>query len=114
MRRLTVNGSRVVATIFAFLLLTGMAAQVQAAAEVQKVTLRLGWTISGMFSPFYAGKEKGFFREEGIDLQVLEGNGSGNMAKTVGQGSDMFGYGDASSVVLAASKGVPIRVVANI
>jgi NitT/TauT family transport system substrate-binding protein len=112
-RRLILKHLRILAATLASALGVAMAGPA-AAADPQKVTLRLGWTISGMFSPFYAGKEKGFFKDAGIDLQILEGNGSGNMARTVGQGNDMFGYGDASSVVLAASKGVPIRVVANI
>ena len=41
-----------------------------AANALDKVTFRLDWVPGAEFAPFYLGKEKGFFAEQGIDLQI--------------------------------------------
>ncbi|MEJ0068793.1 MAG: ABC transporter substrate-binding protein [Pseudomonadota bacterium] len=41
----------------------------------KKMTLRLDWTALGYHAPFYLGVARGWYREAGIDLQVLEGKG---------------------------------------
>jgi NitT/TauT family transport system substrate-binding protein len=91
---------------------TGAAAQSTPALE--PVTLRLGWTYIGGFSPLYLGVEKGFFREQGIDLKILEGKGTVPSAATVANGSDDFGYFDIGSVSLLIDKGLAVRGIAQI
>lgn len=46
------------------------------AYAADKVTLMLNWYIYGGHAPFYYGKE-GLFVEQGIDLEIQEGRGSG-------------------------------------
>ena len=91
---------------------TGAAAQSTPAPE--PVTLRLGWTYIGGFSPLYLGVEKGFFREQGIDLKILEGKGTVPSAASVANGSDDFGYFDIGSVSLLIDKGLAVRGIAQI
>src|SRR5262245_34355131 len=91
---------------------TGAAAQRTPALE--PVTLRLGWTYIGGFSPLYLGVEKGFFREQGIDLKIQEGKGTVPSAATVANGSDDFGYFDIGSVSLLIDKGLALRGIAQI
>jgi ABC-type nitrate/sulfonate/bicarbonate transport system substrate-binding protein len=50
---------------------TATTAAAQSTPALEPVTLRLGWTYIGGFSPLYLGVEKGFFREQGIDLKIL-------------------------------------------
>ena len=78
------------------------------------MTLRLGWTYIGGFSPLYLGVDKGFFREQGIDLKILEGKGTVPSAATVANGSDDFGYFDIGSVSLLIDKGLAVRGIAQI
>ena len=79
-----------------------------------KVSFRLNWYIVGLHAPFLYGKERGFFKDEGIDLQVNEGRGSISTAQVVAAGTDPFGFADSSSVVMVASKGGEIRSVMSL
>jgi NitT/TauT family transport system substrate-binding protein len=89
-------------------------AAAQTSPTLEPATLRLGWTYIGGFSPLYLGVEKGFFREQGIDLKILEGKGTVPSAATVANGSDDFGYFDIGSVSLLIDKGLPLRGIAQI
>ena len=52
------------------------------------VSLRLNWYFGGLHVPFYYGKEKGFYKTEGIDLTINEGRGSANTVQVIAAGSD--------------------------
>jgi NitT/TauT family transport system substrate-binding protein len=79
------------------------------ASAADKASLRLNWYLGGLHSPFYLGVERGFYKDEGIDLTLNEGRGSAVAAQIVGAKSDTFGMSDAGSLMLAVSKGMPIR-----
>jgi NitT/TauT family transport system substrate-binding protein len=93
----------------ALLLLSAGAARADDAA-----TLRLNWLIYGFHTPFYLGVEKGFYKQNGIDLTIGEGQGSGRAVQTVAAGSDTFGLADGSSIIAGASKGAPVQAVMGI
>ena len=76
-----------------------------------KVQFRLNWILYGFHTPFYLGLERGFYKAEGIDLTIGEGQGSGRAVQTVGAKGDTFGLSDGGSVIGGASKGAPIRSV---
>jgi len=78
------------------------------------VSLRLNWQILGMHTPFYYGVEKGFYKEEGIDLKISEGRGGGTTAQAIGAKSDTFGFVDGGTVVVSAVRGVPIKTVMSL
>jgi NitT/TauT family transport system substrate-binding protein len=77
-------------------------------------TLRLNWLIYGFHTPFYFGVEQGFYRQQGIDLTVGEGQGSGRAVQTVAAGSDTFGLADGASIIAGAAKGAPVQAVMGI
>jgi NitT/TauT family transport system substrate-binding protein len=79
-----------------------------------KVSLRLNWYLGGLHLPFYYGKERGFFKDEGIELTINEGRGSANTVQVVAAGSDTFGMADSSSVVLTAARGAEIKSVMSL
>ncbi len=102
--------SRLIAAAAALALVTG---GLSARAE-DKVSLRLNWYLGGLHAPFYYGKERGFYKDEGIDLTINEGRGSGNTVQAVAAGSDTFGLADSSSVILTASKGADVKSVMSL
>lgn len=53
------------------------------AAAADKVTLRINWLFYGSHAIFFLGIDKGFYGQEGIDLVVEQGNGSGNAVRLV-------------------------------
>ncbi len=80
----------------------------------EAVSLRLNWYLGGLHTPFYYGKERGFYKAEGIDLTINEGRGSANTVQVVAAGSDTFGLADSSSVVLTAAKGADVKSVMSL
>jgi NitT/TauT family transport system substrate-binding protein len=78
------------------------------------VSLRLNWYLGGLHVPFYYGKEKGFYKAEGIDLTINEGRGSVVAAQSVAAGSDTFGMSDSSSLISIAAKGGEIKSVMSL
>lgn len=81
--------------------------------KMDKVTLRLNFYAYGEHAPFAYGFRKGFYENEGIDLQILEGNGSGPVVQAIGAGNDRFGYADAYTMAGLAVKGMPVKMIAN-
>jgi NitT/TauT family transport system substrate-binding protein len=91
-----------------------LAASSLAAHADDAVSLRLNWYLGGLHVPFYYGKEKGFYKAEGIDLTINEGRGSVNTVQVVAAGSDTFGLADSSSVIAAAAKGAEVKSVMSV
>jgi NitT/TauT family transport system substrate-binding protein len=91
-----------------------LAASTALAPAQDAVSLRLNWYMGGLHVPFYYGKERGFYKEEGIDLTINEGRGSANTVQVVAAGSDTFGLADSSSVVATAAKGAEIKSVMSL
>jgi NitT/TauT family transport system substrate-binding protein len=79
-----------------------------------KASLRLNWLLYGFHSFFYLGIDKGYYKQEGIELTIGEGQGSGRAVQIVGAKSDTFGLSDGSSVIAGITKGAPIVAVMGI
>src|SRR5437764_5658347 len=95
---------------FAAALACALAAPV-AAQTKDKVVLLLNWYTYSEHAPFYLGKERGYFDQEGIDLDIQEGRGSGVTVQAVAAGTATFGYADVPTMIKAASKGAPVMAV---
>jgi NitT/TauT family transport system substrate-binding protein len=76
-----------------------------------KVVLMLNWYTYSEHAPFFLGKERGYFEQEGIDLDIQEGRGSGVTIQAVAAGTANFGYADVPTMIKAASKGAPVIAV---
>ena len=96
------------------LLAAALAVSAGLASAQDAVSLRLNWYLGGLHVPFYYGKDMGFFKQEGIDLTINEGRGSGNTVQVVAAGSDTFGMADSSSLITTASKGADIKSVMSL
>lgn len=99
--------------VFGLALALPLVLGVQAQAQ-DNVSLRLNWYLGGLHVPFYYGVDRGFYRQEGINLTINEGRGSANTVQVVGAGTDTFGLADSSSIINLISKGGEIKSVMNI
>jgi len=73
-----------------------------------KVSLRLDW-IPGVEHAFaFLAEQKGWFKEEGIDLEILPGQGSTVSVKLVGNRENDFAFSDGATLVQAWQHGVPL------
>jgi NitT/TauT family transport system substrate-binding protein len=77
-------------------------------------TLILNWYLGGLHTPFYLGKERGYYQDEDLNLTIQEGRGSAVAAQVVASGDADFGMSDAGSLMLAGSKGLPIKAVMSL
>ena len=77
----------------------------------EKVVLLLNWYTYSEHAPFYLGKERGYFDQEGLDLDIQEGRGSGVTVQAVAAGTANFAYADVPTMMRAASKGAPVIAV---
>lgn len=80
--------------------------------EKKKLSIRLDWTADGSHSPFVVAKEKGWFEEEGLSVEVGEGQGSATTCQVVANQQDDVGWADFSACAPLIAKGAPIKAVA--
>jgi NitT/TauT family transport system substrate-binding protein len=73
------------------------------AAAQDKVSLRLNWLLYGFHTPFYLGVERGYYKDERIDLTIGEGQGSVRAVQTVGAKGDTFGLADGAALSQASA-----------
>ena len=81
------------------------------ASAADKAILMLNWYVYSEHAPFFYGKEKGFYAEQGIDLDIQEGRGSAVTTQAVAAKSATFGYVDVPTMIRAAAKGAPVVAV---
>jgi len=88
--------------------LSGLPAQAQ---QRDKTVLLLNFYLYSEHAPFFLGKERGYFAEQGIDLDIQEGRGSGPTVQAVAAGTATFGYADFGTIVKAAAQGAPVVTI---
>jgi NitT/TauT family transport system substrate-binding protein len=81
------------------------------AQSADPVTLRLDWTALGYHAPFVLGEARGYYKDRGLDLKILEGKGSSTGIQLVATGSDTFAFADASAAAKLIGNGTPVKVV---
>ena len=64
-------------------------------------------------APVYLGKEKGFFRNRGIDLELVLEQGGAAIVKGVTEGKYQFGFSNVTSLMAAEIGGAPVKIVAS-
>ena len=96
--------------VFASLLL-GFSAQAYAQGKVEKFPFRLNWTLYGEHAPFFVARDKGFYRDEGLEVEIQEGSGSTTVAQLVANATSPVAYVDAATMMRGVSNGMPIRAV---
>lgn len=82
------------------------------AAAQQQVSLALDWIVGGAHSAYYVAREKGFYEEAGLKVDISRGFGSGDTVKRVASGTATFGIADTSTIISAmANDSVPVKIV---
>lgn len=90
-------------------------AMARPAAAQDKVVLQLDWLPTGEHASYYAGLERGFFRENGVDLSVIRGYGSGDTVNKVAAGAAQFGVADLGAVLAGRQQqGLPVKAISAV
>ena len=81
------------------------------AQTLDKFQFRLNWTLYGEHAPFFVALDKGFYKEEGLEVEILEGSGSTTVAQLVGNMTNPVAYVDAATMMRGVGAGMPIKAV---
>ncbi len=110
--------SRVFVIVLAILALVGGTTVATGTTEqgdgVDTVSIRTNWLWYGSHGIFFLGREKGFYEEENIDLEINEGNGSANGVRLVANKDNTFAYASSATMINLAAQGAPVVSVAVI
>ena len=101
-------------TKFASMLLaSGFALAALQAEAADKVTLQLKWVTQAQFAGYYVAKDKGFYEEEGLDVEIKPGGPDIAPAQVIaGGGADII-VDWMPSALATREKGVPLVNIAQ-
>ena len=83
-------------------------------ASPEKVRVQLKWFHQFQFAGYYAAQVKGFYQEEGLDVELIEGAKDRPPDKIVLEGKAEFGVHDGGDLVYRRLKGDPLVALATI
>ena len=75
-----------------------------AAAQTTKLKLVLNWKYQGPQGMFFVADDKGYFKQEGLEVTLDQGNGSGAAVPLVANGTYDVGFGDINALIELAAK----------
>ncbi|MGH6765016.1 MAG: ABC transporter substrate-binding protein, partial [Bradyrhizobium sp.] len=81
------------------------------AEGLDKFPFRLNWTLYGEHAPFFVALDKGFYKEAGLDVEILEGSGSTTVAQLTANATSPVSYVDAATMMRGINAGMPIKAV---
>jgi len=80
---------------------------------LKSYTLILDFVPTGEYIPHYTALEKGWYRDEGLDVKILRGQGSGDTIKRIAAGQGEVGIADMSALIAArANTDVTVKAIA--
>jgi NitT/TauT family transport system substrate-binding protein len=75
--------------------------------------LKVGVLATSGMAPLYLAIDKGFFRQENLEVTPVVGQGGAELLPSVLKGDFQLGYGNPVSLMLARERGLPVRIVAE-
>jgi NitT/TauT family transport system substrate-binding protein len=80
-----------------------------AAQQPTRIKFQLDWRFEGPSALFLLPVAKGYFKQEGLDVVIDAGNGSGGTVNRVASGTYDMGFADISAMIefLATNQGLP-------
>ncbi|MFG1213426.1 ABC transporter substrate-binding protein [Xanthobacter flavus] len=111
--KMTSIAARLVRAAAATALLAGPLAAGAAAAE-EKMTIRLDFSPWGVHAGMHLAKEKGWFKDAGLDVDIQDGRGSGNTLQLVNAGQVDVGQIQVGLLPQARENGSTAKAFAGI
>jgi NitT/TauT family transport system substrate-binding protein len=79
----------------------------------EAVTLKVGVIPIADVAPLYLGIDKGFFEEEGLTIEPQLAEGGAAIVPSVVSGDYQVGFSNTTSLIIAASKNLPIQIISQ-
>jgi NitT/TauT family transport system substrate-binding protein len=101
--------------IIAFLLTAAALASCTAEpGDARNIRFVLDWKAQMEHAGFFVAQARGYYEEEGLSVEILEGTGAPTTAQLVGNGTYRLGVSSGSATVIARDKGIPVVSLAVI
>lgn len=78
------------------------------AADKQKVVIATDFVPHGMHAGLFLAKHKGWFDQDGLDVEIQDGKGSATTIQQVAAGQLDIGFAQLGAMAPAISNGVPV------
>ena len=75
-----------------------------------KVAIQIDGAATPYYAPLYLAKEKGWFEEEGLDVEFYYASAS-EIVKNVAANNVEFGFPNSDPVVMGRSNNVPVKII---
>ncbi len=87
--------------------------ETQSAQPLTKVTLLLDWTPNTNHTGLYVAQEKGYFTENGLDVEIIQPSDS-TVLQLVAAGTAQFGIDFQESLTFARDAGMPVVSIGTV
>lgn len=77
-----------------------------------KVILQTDWYAQPEHGGFYQALVKGYYREAGLDVEILQGGPNAMVTQKVATGVAHFGMGRSDEVAISNGRGIPVMMIA--
>lgn len=98
----------------ALILGTGLLAAPRVARAADRITVRLDWTPWASQAAYHLAQAKGWYKANDLEVAIEDGNGSIATIQLVGNGQFDIGNASLAPMLIARSKGIPVKAIANI
>jgi NitT/TauT family transport system substrate-binding protein len=82
--------------------------------KLTDITFSLDFIVLGRHAPFYVAIDKGFYKEEGLNVNIVPAKGTAQGIQNVEAGIAQIGFTDVASLVVARAEGSTVKAVAVI
>ena len=86
----------------------------QGAKAADHMTLTLNFLAQPAQAGFFLAKEKGYYKDRGIDLKIIEGKGSSTTAQITAAGQTDVGFMGGTFALSLINKGAPLKIISAV
>ena len=99
-------------SLFRFLLLLFSIVLIAQSSDLEHIKLQLKWKNQFQFAGYYMAKEKGFYKDVGLDVDIIEYSNGIDIVKTVEKPKDGGVYGVGyPNIILHKANGASIKLI---
>ena len=85
----------------------------ESSSEGETTTLKVGVIPIADVAPLYVGIDQGFFADEGLEIEPQLASGGAVIVPSVVSGDFQVGFSNTTSLLIAASEGLPLQIIAQ-
>ncbi len=89
------------------------AERVETLTRLDRVTFTTDFGYYGRNAYFFVALGRGYYRDAGLEVKIVRGQGDAHAIRQIGAGNAMFGFADLGNLILArANDQIPVKLVA--